>query len=421
MGSYGTLRFGELELLWFKNGLSGLALEVFTESDRREFERERPMWEPEDGEEHRFEWATVYECTAAVAKQRLESRGYSVERAMAAFQAGVAGLIDEESSLFWEDGPDLSFEWDPLAASEFSRDFTFEELIILLRALVRGRLPRGIPSPDRRPRRVRFVTDIDYSFWGMAKVDPVHAFRTLVEAVPRGKFTLDISELVENGWIPDDQPLCDMSPKFVVLTEGKSDRRILSEALRARAGHMAPYYSFLDFDLGNLAGGAGQLVTIVKALIAARLPQRVIAVLDNDAAAADALRSLNINLPSNIRVIRLPDLPLARRYPTVGPQGVRLANVNGRAVSIEMFLGKNNIQDENGKLRPVIWSSYVPGVQLYQGEIRGKAEIASSFVRSLSDPSLCESQDWSGVDRLLRTIFFAFRDSAATGYDPYSY
>lgn len=38
--------------------------------------------------------------------------------------------------------------------------------------------------------------------------------------------------------------------------------------------------------------------------------------------------------------MHLPDLEMCRHYPTIGPGGSSIDNINGRACSIEMFLGK---------------------------------------------------------------------------------
>jgi len=55
----------------------------------------------------------------------------------------------------------------------------------------------------------------------------------------------------------------------------------------------------------------------------------VIALFDNDTAAHAAVRGLKgTKLPGTIRVVFLPELELARHYPTLGPQGLMSSDVN---------------------------------------------------------------------------------------------
>jgi hypothetical protein len=88
-------------------------------------------------------------------------------------------------------------------------------------------------------------------------------------------------------------------------------------------------------------------------------------------------------LPQNISVMTLPDIELAKKYPTIGPQGEGIANVNGRAASIELYLGRASLVDANGNLRPVRWTGYVPPFNAYQGEVEGKADIRAAFLRGI--------------------------------------
>ncbi len=422
MGTYGQLEIGKLEVLSFKSGLPSFATALFTEGDRREYQREREWWEPEEGEEHQYEWAIEYRCSAAVAKARLEALGYSIGAARRAFEVGLRAYGESDRSLFFDRNSEGQFDYNMGATKQFVDSFTFEKLIGILKRLVKGTAAVSYPSEkNRKSVETQFVTTVDESFFGFFNVDPFHALRAIVEAAPKDDLHLDLTELIENGWVADDVPLCDAKPKFIVLTEGKSDRLILSAALQSRFPHMAPYYSFLDFELGNLGGGTGQLVNLVKALAGAQFSERIIAIFDNDTAAKDALHAIKFELPANIRVFVLPELSFAKKYPTEGPQGKTRSNINGRAVSLELFLGKNNLVDEAGDFLPVIWTSYMPGAKEYQGEIKDKASVQDRFLEALKNPELFEEQDWSAMDQLFQGLFSAFSDTAATGFDEYMY
>ena len=139
---------------------------------------------------------------------------------------------------------------------------------------------------------------------------------------------------------------------------------VLSAALRLRRPHLAEYIKFPDFNVRN-EGGASALRQTVRAFASAGIPNRVVALFDNDTAARDVLRSISDDdLPGNIRVTRLPELPLAVDYPTVGPQGEHTMNVNGLATAIELFLGADVLAD-GGALRPVVWGGYVNSMGAY--------------------------------------------------------
>ena len=74
---------------------------------------------------------------------------------------------------------------------------------------------------------------------------------------------------------------------------------------------------------------------------------------------------------------------IARRYPTVGPQGNLQMDVNGLACSIELYLGRSALSGSSGDLRPVRWTAFNDRLQRYQGEIEGKAAVVELFLTEL--------------------------------------
>ena len=116
----------------------------------------------------------------------------------------------------------------------------------------------------------------------------------------------------------------------------------------------------------------------------------------------------NIPIPSNVRIMHLPDLEMCLHYPTIGPGGSSIDNINGRACSIEMFLGKD-ILKKSGEYEPVRWKSYIDKVDAYQGEIVSKSEVLKQFklkVKRSQDQLVLD--EWEECDLLLREIFAAF-------------
>ena len=205
----------------------------------------------------------------------------------------------------------------------------------------------------------------------------------------------------------------------VVLTEGRTDAEFLTAGLRILYPHLTDLIRFLDYDY-RPEGGVGALVRMVRAFSAAGIVNRVVAVFDNDTAAADGLKILETDkLPRHIRVIRYPSFDLASSYPTLGPptadspQGsLSLADVNGSAGSIELYLGKDVLTREDGTLRPVQWRSFIPGISRYQGEVIEKDSIHTSFrakcAMALKDHASVQAQDWEG----LRIVIDAIRVAA---------
>jgi hypothetical protein len=163
------------------------------------------------------------------------------------------------------------------------------------------------------------------------------------------------------------------------LAEGSSDIRILKRSLEVLYPERQEYFSFFNHEELSVDGGANYLVKFIKAFAAAHVAFRMVAVFDNDTAGVQAFRqAADLSLPDNILLVRLPDIELARTYPTIGPQGEHIVDVNGQAASLELCLGRAALT-EAGRLRPVRWTSYVHGAKAYQGEVEGKSLVQAAF------------------------------------------
>jgi hypothetical protein len=201
----------------------------------------------------------------------------------------------------------------------------------------------------------------------------------------------------------------------IILTEGKTDAEFLQVALEVLYPHLTDLIRFLDYEQ-RAEGSVSALLRNVRAFAAAGIVNRVIAVCDNDTAASDELRKLaKSELPQHIRVIQYPDLDHARNYPTLGPPTTNhpmgspdVANINGLACSIELYLGHDVLKIEDGSFRPVQWRAFIPGMAPYQGEIVGKREVHESFRAKASvarsSPEAVRDQDWEGLRLILDVI-----------------
>jgi hypothetical protein len=201
----------------------------------------------------------------------------------------------------------------------------------------------------------------------------------------------------------------------VVLTEGSTDAEFLGAALALLYPHLTDLIRFLDYDQ-KAEGGAGALTKMLRAFSAAGVTNRLVAVFDNDTAAAEALRGLDQDsLAPHIEVLRYPNLKLAEGYPTLGPPGpespagsVSLTNINGLAASIELYLGIDVLTQDNGQLCPVQWTSYSTALRQYHGQITNKRNIQNKFRSkyrlAMEDPAAIRDGDWSGLTLIIDAI-----------------
>lgn len=200
---------------------------------------------------------------------------------------------------------------------------------------------------------------------------------------------------------------------IVVLTEGASDARILETALAVTYPHLRGFIRFADFTQRPEAN-AGALAKTVKAFAAAGITNRIVALFDADTAARDVAKSLDLGkLPPSIQVRHLPQIQIAREYPTIGPSGtVVTEDINGKACSIELYLGRDVLTDSDGALRPVRWTSFINGVGARQGVIEGKGDILARFWAkaelALRDQTARASQDWLELRAVIDEVRVAF-------------
>ncbi|WP_326957544.1 hypothetical protein [Amycolatopsis sp. NBC_01286] len=260
-------------------------------------------------------------------------------------------------------------------------------------------------------------------------VDMRYVIRALLMAKANQSVELDLTAHIEElSLLGKPDLLCENSlqhlletrpqySKMVVLTEGRSDADILGPALRLLYPHLIDLIHIMDFS-GRPPGGVGWLTTLVKSFASAGIVNRVVALFDNDSAARSALAKIG-PLPANIRVGYLPEMEFLRSYPTLGPPDashpegyIGKADVNGRAASIELYFGMDVLRDGRGELHPIQWTSFERGVQQYQGEVVGKAELQDRFKEKLrsaeNDSQVMALQDWSAIRAVLNVIIRAF-------------
>ncbi len=426
MGSYTDLSIDGYPIFETKSFVIPEVMTVFQESDkhvgaRKVSERNELVWGKVSPDEDQDEVAVTYSCEVGKAIERLDVMGFTMRRIRKEFEDARISEVEKYTSRLGDD--DDGWCRDDL---DYFTNLTFDRYVEALRTVLTQRIrPQQFDDTgtDLDPVVNRIVGDNeDYAF-GFLGSDVRSFIRIACELVPKNSQVVqDITEVVHAGYYEEDEPVCTNSTRAltaghpensarIILTEGSTDVEILREALALLYPHLFGYYTFLDFASARPQGGAGSLVTTVKAFAAAGISNRIVAIFDNDTAAFDARRSLaSLQLPQNIAVCSYPNLNSLEAYPTLGPSGLAPLNVNGLAASIELYLGNDILA--NGDEFPVQWKGYVESLGKYQGEVMYKGRLQERFrekvARCKSSTDEFNRCDWSGLKAILEVIFHAF-------------
>lgn len=362
-----------------------------------------------------------YSASAKIIKDRLEIIGYSLDNAKKAYSCYLKNEIESyEESVAGNNG-------DVFKPLDILRSMNVEVwLSTLIEIRDKGLSHKQYSRKNDDGSLIAYMLTNDW--YGFPGVDLNAALRLVLEIFPEDDecvydvtdlilyeeyFKLD-EDLVEYAVNISSQDYCN-NGKTIILTEGKYDSLVLSESLNLLYPHLADYFTFMDFDSAKVGGGAGNLVNIIKSFSGAGIINKVVAVFDNDTAAHAALRGLQkAEISKNIKIFTLPDIQVLDNYPTIGPSGMVSMNVNGLAGSIEPYLGKNVLRDDDGNYYPIQWKGYDSTLKKYQGEIIEKGLVQKKFEEQLkcckNDNILIGDFDWSGVRAILEEIFNLFHE-----------
>ena len=445
MSSYATLSIDLLELASSRNHPDSDIMWMFRPSDKHVKNVTRSSRDIlskyitdehiDDFDEDNPLTCVEYRCTVSEARDRLELRGFTYDVARAGFEVRMEAEIRD-----LEDGIRIFGRTESDEATlKVLRSLTVESWLDALNLIWKRSLaeepltdllsteqkPSLLPYMLRRSAEFYGIPGLDYGTSENGPLDYLLFYRLAIEAVPSCRqLVYDLTDLASGGWIgvgddcvadAESQLLDDAMSlqKVIVLTEGNTDKYILERTLPLLYPHLADYFHFFDFS-GN-RGGAGELVNLLRAFAAAGIRHRILALFDNDSAAKEALRNFDSSfLPRNITFRHYPEIPLAKQYPTLGPSGNILMNVNGLAGSIELYLGEDVLRDDHRQLVPVQWTGYQRGVDAYQGVIQEKRRILERFKNKLdqceADPTQIGSYDWGGLRAIVETMRTAFHD-----------
>ena len=434
MASYATLSIDSLHLTSSPDGIDPGIMMLFRPADRRirlvdQGDRATlAEYVHHDDIDEYSECSPLvcveYRCSVRAARDRLDLKGFTREVAEAVFKKEMPREIKRTEEWMVKDSAISKYYEEKLA---LMRSITLDDWYAAMQRiqdenLTRLRLDNLEASAIQHPA-LRYMLIHSLDMYGFPGYDARPPIRLVADMVPDDyELVYDLTDLIVGGWAADaDDVIAEaeilmqtdflLYQRVIVLTEGKSDIEFLQRSLKILYPHLCDYFHFFDFE--GSGGGAGQLVNLVRAFAASDVRHRILAMFDNDTGAKETLSRFNpADLPKNIVVSSYPDLPMAQIYPTLGPSGEIEMDVNGLAGSLEVYLGKDVLEDEEGRLSPVQWTAYSRKMKAYQGEVIDKQNIQERFRRKLeaceSNPDLIDSYDWQGVRGILDTMRTAF-------------
>jgi hypothetical protein len=212
-------------------------------------------------------------------------------------------------------------------------------------------------------------------------LDSYSTLRLLAECPLNLNLTVDwqYGPLVDDGRATTDEfvPFARRHQTFLIATEGSSDVHILSHAIKLLRPEVADFFRFIDVSERHPFSGTGSLVKFAEGLAKIDVQNNIVFLFDNDAEGVEALRAVRrFKLPPNMSTLVLPDLEEFRQFPSLGPDGIRNSDINGRAAAIECYLDLNLQQYGPAK---VIWTNYKKESGTYQGVLEHKESYANAF------------------------------------------
>ncbi len=380
MGSYAGLNIKKKEILCWKNGLASFVRKLFTKEDLLDLTGEEAAATSQElglgYSEDYFDTTRLIIGVSDVKtiRQRLLICGFSLEYAKQIFNEVV-----EKAESFFED------------AAVDMKEYYREEL-------------SKIKNTVNLSRK---LNKISYDRWNDGISDYIDDWALFLSYIynyslqDEDEVVLDLTELINGGWLDDDSDFSKkdfillkdaiISDLPIILTEGVTDRNILSKAFKIFYPELVHYIKFLNQDF-KPEGGAAGILKMARSFASAGISNRILVILDNDTAAMSTIKTFGNRYPCNIKVTTYPYNINLKEYPTIGPQGETRMDVNGLAGSIEMYTGSKALTDEAGAIEKIQWTGYIENVKQYQGSLINKVAVQKRFY-GLTDESIKNSSD----------------------------
>lgn len=387
MGSYISLGVGELELDWGKNFGFRDYSKLFLSTDKKDI----PYYYADD----EVILKPGYSTSLGRVKNRLELLGYSLQKLHSHFQE------HNDNYPVYLEQPEISFEtmlaiFSKINIKDYKNkkeygDYDLGEYVIeniFLNETFKD-LKEHIDIKDK---------DIGAYF---ENLDPLFTLRLLIENSINLEMNLEwrTQDVIDGGWTNEKEIFVGVeeTDKFLIVTEGSSDTFIIKKSLELLKPDILDFFTFVDMEDNYPFTGTGNLYRFCQGLTSIRIQNKTLVLFDNDLEGIDKFnKTNNLNLPSQMKIMKLPELEEFNNFLTVGPTGETDENINGKAVAIECFL---DLTKSNPKIR---WTSYSKDFNAYQGSLENKDEYVRNFkgVKSAND-----NYDFTKLSRLLDEIY----------------
>jgi hypothetical protein len=416
MGTSIELCIGNVTLSYSKNFVGIDYGFLFQEGDL--FHRKTDLIDYSYYEEHPEEKEELDEAEELFARtlsrilSRLEILGFTLEAARAEYQAVIAEAIEMDS-------------YNKLEEKK-SKYLTFEEFCNLacrypLSDLKSDYIEYGTPDREMLSQG-RFAADIDVFeriprtensgfYWSetsflsarvcILSAESMLQVFSLNEANAEVEVTWAFGPIVHAGWVQREafQPGARKTQKILIATEGASDARIIRRSLDILRPDVADFFNFVDADERHHFWGTGNLVKFAEGLLRIDVLNQVLFVFDNDAEGVDAFRKLErLKLPANMRAMLLPDLEEFREFATLGPEGISVSDINGRAAAIECYL---DLRLDQYPAPQVTWSNFKRDIHAWHGVLDFKESYSKRFYDQPADLLRNGSYDTSKLLKLI--------------------
>lgn len=433
MSEYATISIKKLDLWNFRNYLDMEIVGLFfTDDDLIITNNIKYNKDDEDEKPH-----TKYEFVSTVkkVKERFDAIGYSINNFEKEFKKNKYQWIYYEP-LLEKLNVDMD-EYEETSHRRINKYITFSKWKNSIKKYVKHGLEKSLFFPDLNIPKISTECDKiiyyseeadEYGYFGFKFDDESikYTFRLLLEYCDENSIiSLDVTNLFNWSYDSVDEiKIGNIIEKNIVLVEGSSDKTILEFGLKKFYPHLYNLFYFMDFDLGGKVreGSCEMLSKNIMAFIASRLKTKFIAVYDNDTAGIFSKNKLEhdlVNIPSNFRIMNYPNIERAKRYPTIGTnRKIIIDDINGRACSIEIYLPKKIIENDN-KFFPIQWSALKEckigdlKIENYQGSITNKNLIKKKsfeLIKLIDEGNeKFDSNEWSEIKKIIDQIVFAFK------------
>ncbi|MGB1205807.1 MAG: HEPN/Toprim-associated domain-containing protein [Chitinophagales bacterium] len=381
MGSISQLIIKGHPILSLKNGYNHKVVNLlFTIKDlvneaRSESDRNFKVWGDAYKKSKKIEKITSFKTTARICKDRLSIFGISHSKAKNEYNKAIKNYVESEKETYEQSKVKKEKSWiysDTLPS--------FEDYTQTIKETINNPIINYEVLIDRESNHENFKNYVLSRELIIDNLD-IRIGLWIIISVLEGEDQIeyDINDVLKEGWINIDDVKNINNEKIILLTEGKTDTEFISACLKCNFNHIENFYHFMDFNASKYEANASRLAQTLKAFVGSGISNKIIALFDNDTAGKKELKTLKeVNFPKNIVAFSYPNIELAETYPTKGPSGEQILNVNGLAGSIELYLGEDCLKIDN-RLTPILWSNYVKQLNAYQGSVMNKKQIQDKF------------------------------------------